>query len=194
VNPGFSADAERLRAAANFVDKKFLPGLKALATCDLVGSCRDPAVDRMTFVDSHQTAFARHGMCAHAPDDPEFDRMCFSKTGGSFVADPVVAAEKSMACSRPASDYRPYAARARWIRTVNDSYFVAMTYPEGMPAMLRPSDIHDALWSVLSAVYGGAAHPTAEGYAAMADATLPAIRKVLGLGASETDRTKATRE
>jgi hypothetical protein len=56
-----------------------------------------------------------------------------------------------------------------------------MTYPEGMPTILKPSDIHDALWGVLSAVYGGAVHPTAEGYAAMADATLPAARAVLGL-------------
>jgi hypothetical protein len=56
-----------------------------------------------------------------------------------------------------------------------------MTYPEGMPAMLKPSDIHDAIWGVLSAVYGGAVHPTAEGYAAMADAALPAARGVLGL-------------
>jgi hypothetical protein len=50
-----------------------------------------------------------------------------------------------------------------------------------MPAMLKPSDIHDAIWGVLSAVYGGAVHPTAEGYAAMADAALPAARGVLGL-------------
>jgi hypothetical protein len=56
-----------------------------------------------------------------------------------------------------------------------------MTYPEGMPAVLKPSDIHDALWGVLSAVYGGAVHPSAEGYAAMADAALPAARGVLGL-------------
>jgi hypothetical protein len=73
--------------------------------------------------------------------------------------------------------------RARWIRTANDSYFTAMTYPEGMPVMLKPSDIHDALWGVGSAVYGGAVHPTAEGYAAMADAALPAARDVLGIPA-----------
>jgi hypothetical protein len=46
---------------------------------------------------------------------------------------------------------------------------------------LKPTDIHDALWGVISAVYGGAVHPTAEGYAAMADAALPAARAVLGL-------------
>jgi hypothetical protein len=31
----------------------------------------------------------------------------------------------------------------------------------------------------LSAVYGGAVHPSAEGHAAMADAALPALRDVL---------------
>ena len=30
-------------------------------------------------------------------------------------------------------EFRAYAPRARWIRTANDSYFVAMTYPEGLP-------------------------------------------------------------
>ena len=46
---------------------------------------------------------------------------------------------------------------------------------------MQPSDIHDATWGVLSAVYGGAVHPTAEGHAAMADAALPPLRAVLGL-------------
>ena len=36
----------------------------------------------------------------------------------------------------------------------------------------------------ITAVYGGAIHPTAEGHAAMADAALPAVREVLGLSAA----------
>jgi hypothetical protein len=67
----------------------------------------------------------------------------------------------------------------RWVRTANDSYFTAMTYPDGFPAVLQPADIHDAIWGILSAVYGGAIHPTAEGHAAMADAALPAMRSLL---------------
>jgi lysophospholipase L1-like esterase len=181
IHPAFGADAERLRAAADFVDQKFLPALKAMATCDGGQICRDPLKDRMTFVDSHQAEFEKHGMCVHAPDDPAFDRDCFSPNGTSFVTNLVAAAEEPMACSRPAGDYRPYAPRGRWIRTANDSYFTAMTYPEGIPATLKPTDIHDALWGVVSAVYGGAVHPTAEGYAAMADAALPAVRGVLGV-------------
>jgi lysophospholipase L1-like esterase len=181
IHPAFSADAERLRTAAEFVDQKFLPALKALATCDGAQICSDPLTDRMTFVDSYQAEFERHGMCVHAPTDPEFDRKCFSPDGNSFRTDLVAAAQEPMACGLPASDYQPYASRARWIRTANDSYFTAMTYPQGIPATLRPSDIHDALWGVLSAVYGGAVHPTAEGYAAIADAALPAARVVLDL-------------
>ena len=183
VHPAFGADAERLRAAADFTDTKFLPKLKMLATCDGNKICRDPTTDRMTFVDAHQTAFESHGMCVRAASDPEFDRTCFLTNGESFSTDPSTAPDNPMACGEPASNYLPYAPRARWIRTANDSYFAAMTYPEGMPAILKPSDIHDALWGVLSAVYGGAVHPNAEGYAAMADAALPAVRGVLGLKA-----------
>ena len=181
VHPAFGADAERLRAAAQFVDTKFLPKLRMLATCDGNKVCKDPSTDRMIFVDGHQAAFARHGMCVRKDSDPEFDRNCLSKTGNSFSEDPNAAPDNPMACGEPPSNYQPYMPRGRWIRTANDSYFVAMTYPEGMPAVLKPSDIHDALWGVLSAVYGGAVHPSAEGYAAMADAALPAVRGALGL-------------
>ena len=183
VHPAFGADADRLRAAADFVDTKFLPKIRALATCDGDKTCRDPSTDSMAFVDGHQAAFDHHGMCVHAASDPEFDKHCFLTNGESFQTDPNVAPDSPMACGEPPSDYRPYFPRGRWIRTANDSYFTAMTYPEGMPAILKPSDIHDALWGVLSAVYGGAVHPSAEGYAAMADAALPVVRGVLGLAA-----------
>jgi len=56
-----------------------------------------------------------------------------------------------------------------------------MTYPLGLPRLVQPSDIHDAIWGITSALYGGAVHPTGQGYAAMADAALPAARKVLKL-------------
>ena len=60
-----------------------------------------------------------------------------------------------------------------------------MTYPQGLPSSMQPADIHDATWGVLSAVYGGAVHPSAEGHAAMADAVLPAVARVLQLDAGE---------
>src|SRR5262249_38477691 len=153
-------------------------------------ACRDPMTERMVYVDSHQPAFANHGMCVRAAGDPAFDRDCFSTSGKSFETDLAKAADNPMACGAAASDYPPYMPRGRWIRTATDTYFVAMTSPEGMPAMLKPADIHDAIWGVLSAVYGGAVHPTAEGYAAMADAALPAVRGVLGLPATPEVRSE----
>jgi hypothetical protein len=181
VHPAFAVDGERLGRVAAFVSDKFLPRIKALATCTDGVTCRNH--DAMTFVDRHQLAFAKHGFCARAETDPAFDRSCFSSKGKSFATDPAVAATDPMACGMPASAYRAYAPRARWIRTANDSYFTAMTYPQGIPTLLKPTDIHDATWGILSAVYGGAVHPTAEGQAAMADAALPAVQAVLGLAA-----------
>jgi hypothetical protein len=183
IHPSFNADPRRLASVSSYVDREFLPQLKALALCQSGVLCRDPAGDRMTFVDAHQTAFADHGFCARAESDPEFDRACFSATGESFDPDIVTAANQPMLCGRSAADYRAYLPRGRWIRDANDSYFAAMTYPQGLPSSSQPADIHDATWGVLSAVYGGAVHPSAEGHAAMADAALPAVRSALGLDA-----------
>jgi hypothetical protein len=183
IHPAFNADPQRLANVSTYVDTEFLPLLKGLATCTAGALCRDPEADRMTFVDAHQASFADHGFCAHAGSDPEFDRACFAENGQSFNPDIVTAASQPMLCGRGASEYRAYLPRARWVRDANDSYFAAMTYPQGLPAASQPSDIHDATWGVLSAVYGGAVHPSAEGHAAMADAALPAASAVLGLDA-----------
>ena len=191
IHPSFNADRERLAEVSGFVQTEFLPQLKALATCQSGVLCRDPAADRMTFVDAHQAAFADHGFCAHAEADPDFDRQCFSAEGKSFDPDIISAANEPLVCGRSAGEYRAYLPRARWIRDANDSYFAAMTYPQGLPSAVQPSDIHDATWGVLSAVYGGAVHPTAEGHAAMADAALPAAAAVLRLDAVVPDVTAA---
>jgi hypothetical protein len=183
IHPSFNADPQRLANVAGFIQSEFLPQLKALALCQSGILCRDPAGDRMTFVDAHQAAFANHGFCARAETDPEFDRTCFSAKGDSFNPDIVAAAAQPMMCGLSAGEYRAYLPRARWIRDANDSYFAAMTYPQGLPSSMQPSDIHDATWGILSAVYGGAIHPTAEGHAAMADAALPAATSILRLDA-----------
>src|SRR5256886_12260777 len=182
----FVVDGERLRQAANFVSQRFLPGIKALARCEGGRSCRNPSTERMTFVDARQPDFASHGACARAEDDPVFDRECFSGRGETFETSLRKGATEPMACGYSADEFRPYASRARWIRTANDSYFTAMTYPEGLPAVLQPSDLHDAIWGVFAAVYGGAVHPTAEGHAPMADAALPFARQAPGLPAPAT--------
>ncbi|GAB1716702.1 MAG: hypothetical protein NTAFB05_17440 [Nitrobacter sp.] len=190
VHPSFNADPRRLAEVEGYVRNEFLPRLKAIALCQSGVICGDPDSDRMTFVDAHQAAFADHGFCARDGNDPEFDRACFSARGDSFVSDIVEAPQQPMTCGRPASDFRAYLPRARWIRDADDSYFTAMTYPQALPASVQPSDIHDATWGLLSAVYGGAIHPTAEGHAAMADAALPAVEAELHLnGADGSDVT-----
>jgi lysophospholipase L1-like esterase len=189
IHPSFNAERQRLNSVSNYVQNEFLPQLKAIVTCGGGVMCRDPARDRMTFVDSHQAAFAAHGFCARAPTDPEFDRACFSPQGESFDPDIVSAASQPLKCGRSAGEYRAYLPRARWIRDANDSYFAAMTYPQALPSSSQPADIHDATWGVLSAVYGGAVHPTAEGHAAMADAAMPAAAAVLRLDAVEPEVT-----
>jgi lysophospholipase L1-like esterase len=191
IHPSFNAQPQRLANVSGYVDNEFLPHLKALALCQSGVLCRDPGADRMTFVDAHQAAFANHGFCARAQNDPEFDRECFSATGQSFDPDLVTAANQPMLCGRNAGDYRAYLPRARWIRDANDSYFAAMTYPQGLPSSSQPADIHDATWGVLSAVYGGAVHPSAEGHAAMADAAMPAVASVLQLNAAPSELTDA---
>jgi lysophospholipase L1-like esterase len=190
IHPSFNAEPQRLANVSSYVDREFLPQLKALALCQSGVLCRDPAADRMTFVDAHQAVFADHGFCARASTDPEFDRECFSPKGESFDPDIVTSANQPMLCGRSASEYRAYLPRARWIRDANDSYFAAMTYPQGLPASSQPADIHDATWGVLSAVYGGAVHPSAEGHAAMADAALPAVTSVLELDAPPSEITQ----
>lgn len=194
IHPSFKVDPQRLAEVSNYVNNEFLPELKALATCGPGVLCDDPDSDRMTYVDGHQAAFANHGFCARSDSDPEFDRACFSATGKSFDPNIVTAANQPMLCGHGASEYRAYLPRARWIRDANDSYFTAMTYPQGLPSAMQPSDIHDATWGILSAVYGGAIHPTAEGHAAMADAVLPAAAAVLQLNAAvpEVDSEPAT--
>ena len=181
IHPAFGVNGERLHRVAQFVENRFLPQLKALATCSGGALCGDPAKDRMTVVDAHQAGFSEHGFCARSAGDPTFDRECFSPRGESFAAGPVEGATDPLLCRYRASEFRTYAPRARWIRTANDSYFAAMTFPEGVSATLQPSNLHDATWGVLSAVYGGAIHPTAEGHAAMADAAAAAARSVLRL-------------
>jgi hypothetical protein len=182
VHPAFAANGERLRKVALFVQNRFLPAIKAIATC--TGGVLCGANDAMSFADAHQAAFAQHGFCARADTDPDFDRQCFSADGKTFVDNSVDGATDPMACDMGASEFRAYAPRARWIRTANDSYFAAMTFPEGVSSTIQPADLHDATWGILSAVYGGAIHPTAEGYAAMADSAMATARNVLQLGAA----------
>lgn len=178
-HPAFAVDGDRLADTVKFVNSEFLPELKKYVTCGDGGHCRAPARQAMKFVDGHAQAFADHGFCAKSDSDPAFDRICF-RDGDSFAGNSSGLNQPMTHC-RNASLFKPYAVRARWIRTANDSYFTAMTYPTRQGLLSSPSNIHDAIWGLESVVYGGAIHPTAEGHAAMADAALPEARTLLGL-------------
>jgi hypothetical protein len=184
AHPAFSVDGAELTKVVDFVENPnggFLKTLKDYVVCgDASAGCSDPAKQRMTFAADHQPAFWNHGFCASSDSDPEFDRTCF-KNGGSF-AGPPTGLEQPLAChGRKATQFQPYAERARWIRTANDSYFTAMTFPWAPGLVENPSYIHDGYWGLASVVYGGVLHPTAEGHAAMADAALVAANTILKL-------------
>jgi hypothetical protein len=182
AHPAFSVNGAELTKVVNFVENRLLPTLKNYAICgDATAGCSDAAKQDMTFAANHQNAFLDHGFCAVSDNDPEFDRVCF-KNGNSFEGPPD-GLEKPLSCKdHIAPEFRPYAQRSRWVRTANDSYFTAMTYPWTAHSLLdNPASIHDGRWGLTSVVYGGVLHPTAEGQAAMADAALTAANSILKL-------------
>jgi hypothetical protein len=182
IHPTFTLNNQRAKDADQFIQNQFFPALKRFALCSSAedGACTDMTHDQMTFVDSHQIAFEKHGVCATSAADPTFDNQCFRSDGASFspISDGLT---KPLRCGKDPGQFLPYSSRERWVRTPNDTFFAAMTYPAPLYWFLEPSNIHDALWAVLSAVYGGALHPTAEGHAAMADAASAAARQLLKL-------------
>ncbi len=88
----------------------------------------------MTFVDAHQAGVRR----------PRLLRTRRQRSASSTAtASPPTATASTRhrrgapasrcICGRGAGEYRAYLPRARWIRDANDSYFAAMTYPQGLP-------------------------------------------------------------
>lgn len=180
VHPTFELGGAKLAEASKFVEDDLVPTLRKLAACDGAPGCKGGAQEAMRFADGHRKEFARHGICAVGAKDPAFDRECFYGDKNTFLDGPGSdAMGKPLACDRSPAAFRPYLSRARWQRTPNDAYFAAMTFPSS--AALKPLDIHDALWGLYSAVYGGAVHPTSEGHAAMADSALPHLEAAVGL-------------
>lgn len=182
VHPAFGIDGAKTAETVTFVENEFIPALKRYATCGGNDGCTNSARQTMLYADGHRGEFANHGFCATGGDDPSFDADCFLANGTSFLGAPT-GLDQPLRCGFRTREFRAYAARKRWVRTANDSYFAAMTYPTSLP--IQSSDIHDAIWGLTGAVYGGAIHPTAEGHAAMADAALEAATKALGLKAGQ---------
>jgi hypothetical protein len=67
--------------------------------------------------------------------------------------------------------FMPYKARQRWFRTPNDAFMTAH-YSDRMKLL---PELRITSWSA----YSGAFHPTAEGQAALADATMKLAREIL---------------
>lgn len=189
IHPAFSPDADRLSDVIAFVDAPadeggLLATLEGLAACD-IGDCAPKQV--MTFVDDHQAAFQSHGYCASASDDPAFDRNCLRADGQTFLrpGEPGTYNRAFRAANCDPATFEPYAKRARWIRTPVDAYLAATTYPAaGLDLLDRttaPNNPHDPYWGLTVPLYSGAIHPTAEGHAAIADATVPVAAEILGL-------------
>lgn len=79
----FHSTIKKQGMPTNSFENRFFPALKGFALC--TGDvCTDKAHDQMTFVDSHQSAFGTHGVCATATDDPAFDNECFRSDGATF--------------------------------------------------------------------------------------------------------------
>ena len=185
LHPAFGVDGGKLADTAAFVEQEMLPRLIEIAACDpQAGRCAEPDKDRMTVAFAHRAVFEAHGFCAASADDPAFDRHCL-KDGGTrnprTEQEPPGAlndgVNKPLSCNDEAADFAPYAPRARWVRTSDDSALTAMSYSSTLP--VKASDIHDGVWGLSAVVFGGALHPTAEGHAAMADAALIEARKII---------------
>jgi hypothetical protein len=104
------------------------------------------------FVPEALVTFRGHGFCALADHEPAGNIPEFSQGGSDQPWKP---------------DYqhmRPYETRQRWIRTPNDA-FVVTNWQTGQ------TYLNDFV-NLVTAATTTAMHPTAEGYAAMADALL----------------------
>src|SRR5262249_20196376 len=97
INPTFSVGTDRLVRISAFVQQKFLPALRDIATSKPTGRCWS-APKSLPFVEAHQAASAAHGFGARAETDPPFDRQCFLADGKSFEESLVDSAAQPLAC------------------------------------------------------------------------------------------------
>lgn len=123
-----------------------------------------------TFAESHRRQFIGRGICAG------FTESAFS------IADDLRLPRKVGNEWRPynPSEYRAYAPRQRWFRTPNDAFMTGNFHVE--PSLIQKAlKLESLQWFqlLLASTYSGAFHPTAEGHAAIADATVEQARAVL---------------
>ncbi len=123
-----------------------------------------------TFVEAHRQQFLGRGICAGTTEENPGVADDFSlprKIGDAWVP------------FNPA-DWRAYVQRQRWFRTPNDA-FMAGNFHVSQSIMQKAVPTKTLSWFqlLLASLYSGAFHPTAEGQAAMADATVIKARAVL---------------
>jgi len=149
VHPAFNANGSKLHQVANFVSQTVPAKLKALALCD--GKACATRYRAHDIRRRPPAAFAQHGFCARSKRRSGIRSGMFSTQGKS---------SKATSPLRPGPHGLQYDGkrlstilpRKRWIRTANDSYFTAMSYPQGTSVM-APASIHDASWGIVSAVH-----------------------------------------
>ena len=123
-----------------------------------------------TFVDRHRAQFLGRGLCAGFTDvafSTADDLRMPRKVDGEWVP------------YNPA-DFRAYAQRQRWFRTPNDA-FLTGNFHVSQTLLQNVLKSNSLSWVqiMLAATYSGAFHPTAEGYAAMADAVVDKARGII---------------
>jgi hypothetical protein len=123
-----------------------------------------------TFIDRHRDQFLGRGICAgfaenalSSADDLRIPRRI------NGVWEPY----------NPA-DFQAYASRQRWFRTPNDAFMTGNFHVA--PGLIQKAlKLQSIQWFqlLLAATYSGAFHPTSEGHAAIADATIERARAVI---------------
>jgi hypothetical protein len=123
-----------------------------------------------SFVERHRSEFAGHGVCAG------------SEGGAINLGDETRVPRKIDGVWQPYNpgDYQAYATRQRWFRTPNDAFLTGNYHIASsvVKTVMRFQD-WEYFQLVLASTYSGAFHPTSEGQAVIADATLARARQVL---------------
>ena len=173
---GFNEDAEACSSGNRGFDVTKIWGLNGeviseterFVETDLMPAMAKAAQDaRWSFSTAVRTEgkFRKHGICATGKEEDanaawnnsRFPRYRY--TGGV-----------GWAPYKP-DQFMPYKTRQRWFRTPNDA-FMATHYSDRTKIL---PELRITSWSA----YSGAFHPTAEGQAAIADATMKLAREIL---------------
>lgn len=123
-----------------------------------------------TFADGHRRQFQGRGVCAGFIAD------------GYSIADDLRIPRRLDGEWKPYNpkDWRAYAQRQRWFRTPNDAFMTGNFHvSQSVLQGVLKNQGYDWVQLLLASTYSGAFHPTAEGQAAIADATVDRAREVL---------------